>query len=261
MTKNKILISAIIIATISLIATLIIGIIKNSNNNANSTADNYNMNITFTKETYDTLNETNTRITNNSRTIPNIIYKENQKVADKIEESLISISNEEWINIKKNADEITNDKELVMEDETQLGATLNYSFLTNNNYQRQTFYLSLEGNFGGVNWYNYWGYNYDLKTGDLLTLKTITNDYETLNKLINDEVERKLKELKNINIIENDPEIINNLINKTGNWMFTKDGIDIIFQKYEIADGASGEIIINIDSSLINEYLKDEYKF
>ncbi|MGN1371416.1 MAG: RsiV family protein [Candidatus Coprovivens sp.] len=219
--------------------------------------------ITYTEENYETENKNNVVITKNTRNIPDIKFSSNQPSADKIKKSLIAFSDSEWNNnIKLAAAGVA--EEGIYDDLTEydgLGASLIFenSKVTNH---RITFYLSLEGCFGGVGWNGYNGYNYDITTGELLTLETISNNHSKLMATIKTEINKKLNELKEeIEIYDKSEEEINNLINKEGNWYFTDSGIEIIFQEYEISNGASGIITVTIDKNLINDYLKDEYKF
>lgn len=222
-----------------------------------------NITITYTEENYETKNKNNVVITKNTRNIPDIKYSSNQQSADKIKKSLIDFSDSEWNNnIKYAADELVEDG--IYDDLTEydgLGASLilENSKITNH---RITFYLSLSGCFGGVGWNGYYGYNYDITTGELLTLESISDNNSKLMDTIKTEINKKLNELKaEIEIYDKSEEEINILINKEGNWYFTDSGIEIIFQEYEISNGASGTIIVTIDKNLINDYLKDEYKF
>lgn len=125
-----------------------------------------------------------------------------------------------------------------------------------------TFTLTLSGGFGGVGWYSYWGYSYDVTTGELLTLKTITDNYSKFEETLISQIKQELEKLKSeVEIYELSDQQIIDYINQTGNWILTEDGITIIFQEYEIADGATGLISIDIDKSIINKYLKKEYKY
>lgn len=219
--------------------------------------------ITYTEEKHNTKNKKGIIITENIRNIPSITFSSNQKAADKIEKSLIEFSDNEWNNnILIVAKETAEEEPFAESTEPEsLGASLLFSNTPSHN-QRITFNLGLEGGFGGVGWVNSYGYNYDLTTGELLTLKTITDDYQTLIKDLTAEVERQLNIFKKeFEIYEVSETELIGFITKTGNWYFAEDKLIIIFQKYDIADGATGPIVIEIDKEFINPHLKDEYKF
>ena len=59
-----------------------------------------------------------------------------------------------------------------------------------------TFTLTLSGGFGGVGWYSYWGYSYDVTTGELLTLKTLTDNYSKFEETLISQVKQELEKLK-----------------------------------------------------------------
>ena len=219
--------------------------------------------IKYEKETYTTRNKKGVKITESTRNIPEIKFSSNQKAADKIEQSLIEISDNEWnSNIKFTANELKDAEHLEsLKDYEGLGATLNF---TNHQISKQiiTFELLLEGGFGGVGWYGFWGYSYDITTGELLTLKSLTNNYNKLEKILLTEIKKELEKLKReFEIYEMSDQQIIEYINKTGNWVLTEQGISVIFQEYEISDGATGAIKIDIAKSKINNCLKEEYKY
>lgn len=219
--------------------------------------------ISYKKETYTTKDKKGVKITENTRNIPEIKFSSNQKVADKIEQSLIEISDNEWnSNIKFTANELTDAEHLEsLEPYEGLGATL---YFTNHQISKQiiTFELLLEGGFGGVGWYGFWGYSYDITTGELLTLKSLSDNYNELEKILLTEIKNELEKLKTeFEIYEMSDQQIIEYINKTGNWILTEKGISVIFQEYEISDGATGAIKVDIAKNKINNCLKEEYKY
>lgn len=219
--------------------------------------------IVFEEEKYVTKNKKGIKLSENTRTIPKITFSSNQKAADKIAKSLKEISDKEWTNnIKVAADDLKEDEIYENAEEYEgLGATLYFN--NEPNISRiMTFTLTLSGGFGGVGWYNYWGYSYDVTTGELLTLKTLTDNYSKFEETLLSQVKQELEKLKSeVEIYDLSDQQIIDYINQTGNWILTEDGITIIFQKYEIADGATGLISIDIDKSIINKHLKKEYKY
>ena len=126
--------------------------------------------------------------------------KGGNKKAKQIEKSINTKINDEWKNnIISSADELNkeiNNGELTIDDENYfdgLGAQISVSDAEPAK-NILTFYTEVSGGFGGVGWFEYKGYNYDKTTGELLTLKTITNDYNELYKLIKHEIDKKLNE-------------------------------------------------------------------
>ena len=213
--------------------------------------------ITYEKEEYTTKRSDGTESSKNTRNLPRIINPKNQSVADKIVKYLTDVSNKEWENnIKKMADEVT---ELPYDD---LGVTYLYETgITTAN--RLTFILTMNGGFGGVGWLSEEGYNFDAKTGDILTTDTIAINKDELKKYMLRKTNEKIAELKKVenNCIRDDYQ--NNLeeeINRNGNWYFTQTEIKIKLQKYSIACGAGGITEINLPKEEVNQYLKEEYK-
>lgn len=220
----------------------------------------------YQEETYTTKTNKGITLTTNKRKYPNISNNNQSDIAKKIENSIMTFANSEWENIKNTADDLTtsiNNEEEIYNPDIHVGLGVDYTIsheeLSNNVL---VFHSIQDGSFGGVSWYEAKGYNYNETTGELLTLKTITNDYDKLYKIIKVEIDKKINELKKEEayfLYETEKEL-ETLTNKAGNWMFTKDGIKIVYQKYEIADGATGTIEISIDKELINPLLKSEYQ-
>ena len=215
--------------------------------------------ITFEEEEYITKKSDGTEVSKSTRNIPKITNNKNQEAADKIVKYLTDISNKEWNDsIKKMADQVTDDnvpyKDLGVKYLYETGVT------TEN---RLTFILTMNGGFGGVGWLSEEGYNFDAKTGDVLTTDTIAINKDEFKKYMLRKTNEKIEELKKgeNNCIRDDYQ--NNLeeeINRNGNWYFTKTEIKIKLQKYSIACGAGGISEINLPKEEVNQYLKDEYK-
>lgn len=292
--KNKNLILKIAIVILLIIIVVLLFSIKNTknenvdNNPQNPPTENTNNNvnnnqentpkpeekdkyiISYEEETYITKNNNGIITTRNKKSNPKITNEKYAEAAKQIEKSINTKINDEWKNnIISSADELNkeiNNGELTIDDENYfdgLGAQISVSDAEPAK-NILTFYTEVSGGFGGVGWFEYKGYNYDKTTGELLTLKTITNDYNELYKLIKHEIDKKLKELKKENDTEftyENEKTLEELANKPGNWMFTEKGLDVIYQKYDIADGATGAITISIDKNLINEKLKENYQF
>ena len=134
--------------------------------------------ITFEEEEYITKKSDGTEVSKSTRNIPKITNNKNQEAADKIVKYLTDISNKEWNDsIKKMADQVTDDnvpyKDLGVKYLYETGVT------TEN---RLTFILTMNGGFGGVGWLSEEGYNFDAKTGDVLTTDTIAINKDEFKK-------------------------------------------------------------------------------
>ena len=267
----------IIIALLIIIIVILVGIvgliltgtltINTSNNTQISEEDNNEQEenkeeknlfeISYKEEEYITKNNKGYIISKSTRNLPVIINSNNQETADKIVNSLTMISDKEWNDsIKDMADQVS---EMDSDKDMELGVT--YLFETNViTDNRLTFKLEMGGAFGGVTWAGEWGYNYDAKTGELLTLENISTDSVKLKETIANEVINYI-EANSIAIIVDDwKNEVFKLINTTGNWYFTDNGVEVTLPKYSISVGATGIIKVEIAKNVINDYLQEQYK-
>ena len=227
---------------------------SNDESNDNKEEDKYI--ISYEKEEYTTKRSDGTESTKSTRNLPKITNSKNQEAANKIVKFLTDISNQNWEdNIKKVANDSS---ELPYSD---LGVTYLYEtgIETDN---RLTFTLKMNGGFGGVSWLAEEGYNFDKKTGELLTFDTISTNKDELEQYLLKKTKEKIEELRKreSNCINDDYQKNLEEISKNGNWYFTSSEIIIKLQKYTIACGAGGITEINISKEDVNQYLKDEYK-
>ena len=232
----------------------------------NKEEEKINFEITYKEEVYTTKNNDGGIVATNKRSLPVISSKNNQNIADKIVNKLTSISNEFWNNsIKKTSDE--------MKDSGYDRLGVNYLYSTGVvNENRLSFILTMSGSFGGVSWDDVKGYNFDAKTGELLTFENISLNKENFKNVMYSKI---------INYIENNydtttflkqdcngngcfdvtwQELVSKYLNYEGIWYFTDNGITVKFPKHSLADGATGIVSADIDKNDINSYLKDEYK-
>ena len=243
---------------------------KNNSNNTNNTDINSKNDFIITYE--DEINIAKTpkgfiAITN-KRNIPKIENKNNPEIAKKIENELLKISDTMWNSVNENAEEYALDMDEYLDSNSEIGVS--YIISTGNqNDKIITFNIETGGSMGGVSWDNYEGYNFDIDTGDRLTLKSISNDYSKFTKFITGEMEKSIKEqgilddVKEYISMEEGTTIEDKLIEyeDSGNWYFEDDKLVIAMPKYSIGYGAMGTIITNIKIEDINKYLKDNYKF
>ena len=243
---------------------------KNNSNNTNNTDINSKNDFIITYE--DEINIAKTpkgfiAITN-KRNVPAIESKNNPESAKKIENELLKISDTMWTNVNENADEYALDMDEYLESNSEIGV----SYIISTGWKNDkiiTFNIETGGSMGGVSWDNYEGYNFDIDTGDRLTLKSISNDYSKFTKFITGEMEKSIKEqgilddVKEYISMEEGATLENKLIEyeNSGNWYFEDDRLVIAMPKYSIGYGAMGTIITNIKIEDINKYLKDNYKF
>ena len=122
----------------------------------------------------------------NKRNVPKIENKNNPEAAKKIENELLKISDAMWNSVNKNADEYALDMDEYVDSDSELGVSYIIS-VGKQNDKIITFNIETIGSMGGVPWDNYEGYNFDIDTGDRLTLKSISNDYSKFTKFITGE--------------------------------------------------------------------------
>lgn len=219
------------------------------------------MTISYSTEKYTSVNKNGLTITENSCTYPKIIYKRDQNIADKIENSINEIIDNEWQLVKESAEEIAlASEDLSADDVLGLGADIYLTEYIDNKIL--TFYISIEGEFGARSYIKYQGFNYDRQTGELLTLNSITNNYQELYNIILEKYneEKNKLELEEVEVIyEPTFDELEKMINETGNWFFTEDGLEIILDG--ITAGYMPWIEILIDKDTVNDLLTNEFKY
>ena len=242
---------------------------RSYSNNENTVSNNENdFIITFKEEENVVKTPKGFIAITNKRNVPKIENKNNPEAAKKIENELLKISDAMWNSVNKNADEYALGMDEYLDSNSEIGVS--YIISTGNqNDKIITFNIETSGSMGGVSWDNYEGYNFDIDTGDRLTLKSISNDYSKFTKFITGEMEKSIKEqgilddVKEYISMEEGATLENKLIEyeNSGNWYFEDDRLVIAMPKYSIGYGAMGTIITNIKIEDINKYLKDNYKF
>lgn len=236
--------------------------IKETNNNIinNEPKKDILFDITYMEEEYNTKSDDGKIVTNNKRNIPVIVSKDRPEVANKIVSYLTKESDEFWnSNVKPMADQM-------IETNIQtdlLGVTHMFSTNLINEYII-SFQLKTDGSFGGVSWNSISGYNFDAQTGELLSLNDIMSNADDFiaNECKDDIITIAKSSEKELN--ENwENEFKNHIINNTKGYYLKKDGISIVFNKYEMEEILGflyGFYNINIPKENINNYLKEEYR-
>lgn len=213
--------------------------------------------ITYKYEEYKVKEDTTDYYIVSKRNLPVITNAYNKKAAEKIVDSLTKFSNIEWNSIKDASDAYS--------DLTYEGLGVNLIISTGSiTSGRLTFTLKLDGGFGGVSWIHETGYNYDSKTGELLTLNNISNNNDdnvknTVKKYLFSVVEKKYINGSSC-IYDNWKSTFEKDFDNYG-WYFTPEGIRIIIPKYGIACGAGGIISVVVEKDSLKNNLKDEYRF
>mgnify|MGYP002626570574 CR=1 FL=1 len=239
---------------------------KNSNTNTEKTDINSKNDFVITYKDEEKIAKTKKgyiAITN-KRNVPTIESKNNPDAAKKIEKELIKISDKMWNEVNENADEYAVDMDNYLDSNSEIGV----SYIISTGFKNDkiiTFNFETIGSMGGVPWDGY----SDIKTGERLTLKSISNNYSKFTKYIADEMEESidsqglLDDVKEYISLEEGTTLEDKLIEyeESGNWYFKDDKLMIDMPKYSIGYGAMGTISTDIKVKDINEYLKDEYKF
>ena len=251
MKKNTIII-ILLVVTIGLatfITLLLTGTINLSTNNE----EDITFNVTYKEEEYVKSTSDGIEI-RNLRNIPSITNSNKKKVASKITNYLTDVSNKEWDNIKKTTDEAVESN--VKEED--MGVTLLYkeSIITSG---RLSFALETTGNFGGVTWNNENGYNFDAKTGKILTLRDIGQGaFDIVKKECEDYIETSEKINAQSFYEKEKRQSLDELLNKEEIWYFEYNQLVVVFPKYSIS---TQEVKIPITKSKIEGSLYEQYKF
>ena len=207
--------------------------------------------ITYEDEEYTTKNKDDVENTKSKRNIVRVKNENHSDAANLIENKLNEISDKNWVEIKKTADD--------SDENPNTGLGVNYlietGVITDN---RLTFITNTDGTFGGVQWKDNAGYNFDATTGKILSLEDIgTGVFDYLYSKSISEIEKN----SDGSCLEGDwKDRAKEELNKEGNWYFTTAGMKVIFPKYSIACGANGITAIDINKNDINSYLYDKYK-
>ena len=227
----------------------------NMNNTTNSLENSNNyFKISYKEEIYISKKENGENSHKNKRNLPVIKNENNQSVASKIEKSLIQISDKNWNVIKQSSDDYK---------ETSYTDGVNYILSTYRISDKYiVFRANQSGSFGGVTWTGEELYNYDTKTGKLLSLSNVSKDYNSLLSTIISKTEKYIKENSielQGNALTNLNATIKKIVAQNGNWGFSNDGMEFIFPKYSISSGADGVITIKLNKNEINQYLLENY--
>ncbi len=210
--------------------------------------------ISYTEETYKSYRQDGSLTFENKRNLPVIKNTSNQTAADAIVKSLTDISNTKWSEITKASDEYR---------ESPYGEGVNYLFSTHLvNGKYIVIKAEESGSFGGVAWSAEEYYNFDAKTGKLLSLSNISSTPSSFEQFIYNKIISYVNSSDMTVSTENLTKTVKDLVSsENGIWGFTEKGIEINLPKYSIGIGADGIRTILVDKSDVNQYLLDEYKY
>ena len=131
--------------------------------------------------------------------------------------------------------------------------------------------LSFSSNTGGYEggahgYYMEYGLNFDVATGQFLSIADVVTDEAAFQEICVQEMLRQCDGLKAEGILFDDQIIVPSLKEvlegkmEGEEWYFMEKGIRFISNIYEIAPYAAGKITFDIPYEMVNEALKEEYK-
>ena len=176
----------------------------------------------------------------------------------KIIDYMKSVSDKEWESIRKESKEIIDDYDSTIEGILGIEFPITSVLVSNSVI---SFNFGMSGSMGGVMWSEVRLYNFDVATGNLLTLEKICLDVNACkNTLFNYYLEELKKDERFVDLNSDYEANIKKNIFKDGGWGFTGSGLELIVGKSEIADGASGLFIYTIPYSKVNSLLVEKYR-
>ena len=230
--------------------------IEQSNNSENKTSNtsDYDLKISYKTEKYEIKDsKSNEIVVGNERNLPVIESTKYKQSASKIVNYLTKVSNKDWDDLKEQSDELKENEP----DIRNVGVSYLFDTIRKtDNYV--TFAYNMEGSLGGVSWVGIWGYNFDVKTGDILEFDDVINSNNSKDDFYN----YAIKELKSLDEdgFEDWKDTVKKDLFKTGNWYFTDDEIVFTFDKYSLGPGALGVVVVKVPYQDANQYLKSEYR-
>lgn len=218
--------------------------------------DSKNFSITYNQESYTIKDSDNKIIMDNVRLQPIITSDKYSSSAKKIQDVLENLSTKRWESALYYSIEYSKSENI--SDIVSTEYVFNLKDYKEDEYI--TFEFNINESFGTSEMY---GYTFDVKSGDLLTLDSITSDYETLYQLI-------LNEL--INIISTDDyvdqfdsnwkeELKKLLVGEQLNIYFSDDKINVVVPANSIGNGKYLFVEVKTkDNDQINKLILENYK-
>ena len=119
----------------------------------------------------------------------------------------------------------------------------------------------LTGSMGGATWDALEFYDFDLRNGDLLTLKEICIDVNTCENILYTYFVESLKHDERFTDLVPDYEnLVKENLFKTGSFGYTTKGFALVIQKGVIASNASDVFAYVVPYKNFNEYLKEDFR-
>lgn len=110
---------------------------------------------------------------------------------------------------------------------------------------------------------NHQSVNYDLSTGDTLTLSDIITNNADHSAIVNAILSSLSKEVKNYSLYPDYEDVVKQRFNRDflsdNDWYFNREGICFFFSPYEIAPYSSGVISVTVSYADLQGILEDAY--
>lgn len=119
-------------------------------------------------------------------------------------------------------------------------------------------YSSYEDTDGAHGFSTFDGGNFDVVSGELLTLDTLTDDYEAFSYVALDYIIKEVE--KKPDVFEEYEDTIHMIWDEEKtSWYMSDNGLVFIYNVYTLAPYGSGPVVIEIPYSVIGRYMKDDY--
>jgi hypothetical protein len=123
-----------------------------------------------------------------------------------------------------------------------------------------SFTYQMDGWLGGSSWFEMRGYNFSLKTGELISIDDFVKEKEGFVNKCKELVEKQLVQDERYEEVKeftpNYMEVIIDEVLKGDKICFVENGIEIYIEKYAIASGAAGNFVFEIPYSEIESFLE-----
>ena len=242
-----------------------IGIVLSSKEDNRKTSDNgsplkekeetKDLIIEYKEEVYQAKDTDGNIIVENRRNLPSIKSTKYQEQADKIVNYLKEHSDLRWQEMKSSADDYV---KLNMNEKVGVDYVLG-NLAQNDSYA--TFVFKMSGSMGGVSWDDLEAFTFDIKTGDLLSLKDVSSDNVGLRQYVYKELVNYITEQEYVSDLDEGWQLrMQDKISETGNWYLTDEGLNFAFPKYSFGPGSIGIVEYKFEYKDINDFLKENYK-
>lgn len=189
--------------------------------------------------------------------VPHVSAANSPLIAEKINQSIASANDELYAEVESMAADFIAD---YVDDENQIYGIDRTSHVSRIDNSVLSFVFTDVSFTGGVHPNSYSNArNYNLRTGELIHIADITDDFGNLKNLISNYIKQNaLSENVQDMYYENWQESIDDEI-ADYNWYFSEDGITIIINEYIIAPHAAGIIFFTIPYSELDGSIKPDF--